>query len=183
MTESQIRALLQSHPEQGEKALFDTYYSYAYAIVLRKIDGIGTREDAEECVIDVFLEVFRHFDDIRTGSLKAYIGTIAKNKASNVCRAAMAKSRRTESLDAEHAKELPSGQDVAAETEAAEQTRRVLQSIAALGEPDATILIQKYYYNRNAIQIAAMLGLKPALVRNRCSRALKKLRKELADLW
>ncbi len=182
MTEPQIRLLMQHQPEQGKRALFDTYYHYVYAIAYRKISGIGTHEDVEECVIDVFLDIFTRFDTIGSGSLKAYIGTAARHMASNTCRYLLAKSRNAEPLDEAAVLALPSGEDVAASAEQAELTQRLLQSIEALGEPDSVILIQKFFYGRDAGEIAGILGKSPAFVRNRCSRALKRLRAELSDL-
>ena len=181
MTEGEIRSLLYHDPERGEQALFDTYYNYVYAIIYRRICGIGTHEDAEECVIDVFLEVLKHFDSIRDGSLRAYIGTVARNRASNLCRYVSAKSRSTESIE-EIGQVYASEQDVEDEIEQSELTERLLSCIAALGEPDATILIQKFYYDRNAREIASVIGKNPVWVRNRCSRAIKRLRKAFADL-
>ena len=50
MSEEQIRSLMQHDRETGERAIYDAYYTYVYAIVYRRISGIGTREDVEECV-------------------------------------------------------------------------------------------------------------------------------------
>ena len=56
MTEQQIRSLMEHHRERGEEALFETYYRYVYAIAFRIIHSLGTCEDVEECVIDVFVD-------------------------------------------------------------------------------------------------------------------------------
>ena len=137
MSEEQIRSLMQHDRETGERAIYDAYYTYVYAIVYRRISGIGTREDVEDCVIDVFLEVFRHFDMIHESSLNAYIGTAAKNKASNLCRRLTSRSRRTEPLEQSDT-EYASEQDVEHEIEQSELTDRLLACIAQLGEPDAS---------------------------------------------
>ena len=181
MTESQLHMLMQQQPEQGRRALFDTYYHYVYAIAFRRINGIGTHEDVEECVIDVFHETFARFDTIGSDSLKAYIGTVARNRACNTCRYLLAKSRKSEPLDEDAAAALPSAEDVAASAEQAELHHRLVQSICALGEPDSVILIQKFYYGRSAGEIARIIGKSPAFVRNRCSKALKRLRTELSE--
>ena len=131
MTEGEIRSMLREDRSRGEQALFEKYYSYVYAITFRKIHDYGTLEDVEECVIDVFVEVFRRLEDIQPGSLKAYIGTTAKHKASNVCRTLSARMRQTESLE----ESLASGEDVAAAAEQSEQIGHILDAIAALGEP------------------------------------------------
>ena len=39
VTEKQLRALLRSDPARGEKAVFDEYYSYVYAMAFRQLNG------------------------------------------------------------------------------------------------------------------------------------------------
>lgn len=182
MTEQQIRAQMQTDTARGQRALFDTYYNYVYAIVFRRIRGFGTHEDAEDCVIEVFSEVIRHFPDIQVGSLKAYIAQTAHNKALNACRILARHGERSTSLDSEGFGELPSDQNIAADTEQKELTRRLLDAIEALGEPDSAIIIQKYYLGRNAGEIGRALHMHPVTVRSRLHRAIKRLRRELSDL-
>lgn len=182
MQETEIRALLRSAPERGYQALFDEYWQYAYAIVFHILRDCGSREDMEECTADVLSDVMRQFDPAHPGSLKAYIGTAAKRRAIDRSRVLLPKRGRTLSLDSEDGLTLPSGEDVAAAAEQAELTKRLLAAIAALGEPDATILIHKFFYDRSSVQIARSLGMNPITVRSRCARALKRLRSSLSDL-
>ena len=56
----------------------------------------------------------------------------------------------------------------------------LLRKITELGEPDTSILIQKYYYDRNSREIAKLTGLTPAAVRQRCTRAVKRLKQEFS---
>ena len=58
----------------------------------------------------------------------------------------------------------------------------MLDAVKALGEPDTTIIIQKYYYNRSSDEIAEMVEMKPAAVRKRVSRAVNKLRDMLTAI-
>ena len=62
-----------------------------------------------------------------------------------------------------------------------ELRRVLLDKIDELGEPDSTILIQKFYYNRNSSEIAKAVSMTASSVRTRCTRALEKLRGKLAD--
>ena len=176
MTEQKIRILIAENPDQGNKALFDTYYNYVYAIVYRKIQGTGTHMDAEECVIDVFVEILRNFPAIQQGSLKSYIATVAHNKAVNACRSLSAKSRQTISMDDGNFGELPSAQNIQENFEQSELSRKLLECINSLGEPDSTIIIQKYFFDRNSIEIARILKMNPITVRSRTARAIKKLK-------
>ena len=66
--------------------------------------------------------------------------------------------------------------------ENSELLRLVLAKIYELDEPDPTIIIQKYFFGRSSKEIAQIVGISPAAVRVRLSRALKRLRKELEEL-
>ena len=182
MNDNELLKLIRESPQQGHRAVFDTYYNYVCAIAARILRGAGTSEDIDECVIDVFTDVFTGLDPDRSGGLKAYIGTAAKHKAISMRRSLAAKSGRNVPMESEGVPELASGIDIAADAERSAMTEQMLSEIAALGEPDNTIIIQKYFYDRKAKEIAAVTGLSPAMVRLRCSRALKKLRKKLSDI-
>lgn len=176
MTEQEIRCLLKEQPEKGERELFDIYYHYVYTIVYHKLCNIGSREDIEECVIDCFVEVFTHINPDYDGSLKAYIGTVAKHKAINAGKQLQAKAKRNIFLEEEKFCELSSDENIEDLTEQSEQTEILMQCISELGEPDTTIMIQKFFYNHSAIEISHIVKLNPVAIRVRCSRALKRLK-------
>ncbi|MDE6731135.1 MAG: sigma-70 family RNA polymerase sigma factor [Oscillospiraceae bacterium] len=181
MTEQEVRCLLKEQPEKGERELFDMYYNYVYAIVCHRLYNVGSREDMEECVIDCFVEVFTHYNPDYDGSLKAYIGTIAKHKAINAGKQLQARAKNQIFLEEENLNQISSDENIEDLTEQSEQTRILLDCIAELGEPDATILIQKFFYNHNATEIAQTVKLNPVAVRVRCARALKRLKSKLLE--
>ena len=94
MTDNEILSLMRETPPQGQRALFDKYYSYVYSIVNRIINGTGSPDDAEECVIDVFASVMMKLVPDDDCSLKSYIGTVARNAAINMRRSLSAKTGR-----------------------------------------------------------------------------------------
>lgn len=167
--------------EQESRTLFDTYYNYVYAIVYRILRGTGTQEDIEECVADVFADVIQNHGSIREGSLKSYIAATAHNKAINAGRMLSNRSRRVISLDDEDFGELASEQNVTEDAEQKEMTQKLLQCIKALGEPDSAIIIQKFYLERNSVQIGQALHLNPVTVRRRMKRALERLKAMLTE--
>ena len=59
-----------------------------------------------------------------------------------------------------------------------EQNHMVFEAIKALGEPDTTIIVQKYYYGMTAKEIGKGLGLTKNAVEKRAKRALEKLRRD-----
>ncbi|MBR6967788.1 MAG: sigma-70 family RNA polymerase sigma factor [Ruminococcus sp.] len=161
--------------EREQRRLFDTYCNYVGTIVFNRLRSCAGREDMEECLCDVFAEVYLHYDSEKAagGSEQGFIGTVARRKAAAYYRRAVA-SERTESGE-----ELLNAADPAADTERELESRELrsmlLDKIAELGEPDSTIIMQKYYYGRSAREIAAMTSLTPENIRVRSGRAVRKL--------
>lgn len=180
MTEQQIRSIMRQDREQGCTALFEEYYNYVYAIVFRYVRRFGTSEDIEECVVDVFAQVMAHFPAIREGTLKAYLASTAKNRALNLCRTLGA--RQTVSIDGDDIGELADAQDVAVGAEQRALTKQVLDCIESLGQPDSSLILQRYYLGHSAAEIARTLHMNPVTVRSRLYRAVKRLRTMLQDL-
>ena len=170
MSESEVNDKLKHSPDDGHRALFDHYYNYVYAITLRILRGNVSMSDIEECVIDTFADIMLNYDPDKSGSLKAYIGTVANRKSNN-----------TISIDSDDFGELVSGTDVEQTAENNNVSEALINAIKALGEPDSIIIIQKYFYDRKSSEIAKIVGLSSTAVRARISRAMKKLKKVLAD--
>lgn len=180
MTERELRTLISQSQQEGFRALFRQYQSYVYAIIWRKICTVGSKEDAEECVSDVFTDVFLHFADIREGALQGYLATLASRTAVDCYRRLRSRSTQI-SLADETAQLLDSGEDVQMSCEANAQSSVLLEKIRSLGEPDATIILHKYFYDRSTAEIAKTVCMRPVTVRVRLSRALKRLRTLLSD--
>ena len=181
MEEKEIRRLIRSSPDEGYRQLFEQYHAYAFAVVYRTLGGAVSSRDAEDCVVDVFADVIMHFDSSYDGSIQAYVGAAARNKAINLKRARAASDWYTVSDEA--AENVPDGEtDVEKAAENAQTIRLVLEKTDELGEPDSTIIIQKYFFGRSSKEIARIVGMSPAAVRVRLSRALKRLRRALEEL-
>lgn len=180
MTDNEYRKLFEKSPAEAQNTLFEEYINYVYSIVFNKLRSCGSAEDIEECVSDVFSAVFLCYDSKQdiNGDLKGYIGKIAANKAINMFRSLTAKSRQTSYIE-ELDTQLPSDDAI---TETAEQTELqdvMIRCIRSLGEPEASIMIHKYYYNMKSSEIGKKLSMPAATVRVKCSRALKKLKELL----
>ena len=182
MNDSDILRLIRESPAKGHRALFDEYYNYVRAITLRILRNYGSEDDIDDCVIDTFTDILLNVDSGREGSLKAYIGTVAKHKAISAYRSLRRKVTAGYSLDDEAAGSISTGEDIAASAENKALIHQILDHIRQLGEPDSDILIHKFFYERNSREIAAITGLSPAAVRIRSSRSLKKLREKFNGL-
>ena len=54
---------------------------YVYVVVFNKLRSCGTKEDVEECVSDVFAELFIIAEDGKCDDIRKMAGIIAKRRA------------------------------------------------------------------------------------------------------
>lgn len=183
MTDSQLRVIMKKSPAEGRRALFDEYCAYVYAVAVQKLRNCASREDIEECVSDVFADVYRvcSGNSGYDGDLKGLIGIITRRKAVDYFRRLSLNSGRVVSSDSEDFPELTSAENVEKNSERAELKRILTECITRLGEPDSVIITQQYYYGRTIREIAAALKMSEAAVQKRSTRARAKLRTLLAE--
>ena len=62
LTSNELREYLRRSPSDCHRALMKEYGRYVYAIVFNKLRNCGTEEDIEECVSDVFADLFIRFE-------------------------------------------------------------------------------------------------------------------------
>ncbi|WP_164174552.1 RNA polymerase sigma factor [Ruminococcus flavefaciens] len=181
MTHSEYRLLLKTDRTKAQRALFNEYLNYVYAIAYNRLHSCGSREDIGDCVLDVFMDVFSSYDEKSdlSGDINGFIGTVAFRKATNYYRK-LCRNGVGVPLD-EYAEAIPSDENIPVSTENSELRTILLDLIESLGKPDSTIIIEKYYYGRSSLEISKIVHISPIMVRVRSSRALKKLRKLLAD--
>lgn len=181
MTDTELRALMNDSVQKAHRQLFDEYCNYVYAIVINVLRTCASREDMEECVSDIFAKLFKSIDGGFKGNLKGYIGTIAKRTSIDFYRKISGRSGLITSIDDETAEPVSSADDIVRDTENSDQCRTILQKIKELGEPDSTIIIHQYYYDRTSKEIGKKLGMTPAAVQKRSSRARQKLKTLLTE--
>lgn len=184
MTDTEYRELFNRSPQLAQNILFDEYFAYVYTIVFSKLRSCAPKEDIEECVSDVFADIFAYFDrsSDREGNIKGIIGTVASRRAINMYHSISSKSGRTVSMEEGAADYITDSADLTRNAERGELRTTLLRLIDELGEPDSVMILQKYYYGMNSREIAETNGSKPSAVRVRLSRAMKKLKEKLEAL-
>ena len=184
MTDQEFKEYMKRSPEECMKAIFDEYCNYVYIIAATKLKGCGTAEDIEECVSDVFTEVFKKMNYLgdREGDLKGFIGVIAKRKAIDMYRKLSVKVYRTVSAEDEGIMEISSGENIIESTEMSERNSILLNKIKELGEPDTSIIIKQYYYNMTVAEIGKAISMTAAAVQKRSVRARQKLKNMLCEV-
>lgn len=182
MSDRELVELLRKNPDKGLEEMMTLYMGLVYAIVKNKIALYYSKEDIEECVIDVFHEMYkqRHALDSSKGSIKGFIAVIAKRKAISLYRSVENKKGMTVSLEEDYSEPLGPAQ-IAAEQimMEKEQTKEIIDFIRSLGEPDSEILIRKYYFGQSTRSIAQDLGIRENTIDKKISRGRNKLRELL----
>ena len=127
------------------------------------------RADAQDICQNVFLKLLqsdRRFDS--EGETRAFIIRITINECKDVLKSGW--RRRSVPLDELIEREVPF---------LPEKNTGVLAAVQRLPVKYREAVYRYYYEGYNAEEIAAMVGAKPAAVRQRLARAREKLRKEL----
>ena len=118
----------------------------------------------------------------RDEDLKSYIGVIAKRRAIDAYRRLASSSGRSVSIDDEdNFHEIASDTDIQKKAEISDRNSILINKVKELGEPDSTIIIQQYYYNRTASEIAKAISMTAAAVQKRSVRARSKLKELLLE--
>lgn len=179
-TDNEILELLLCKSDKGLELMMDKYMGLVYTIVHSKIATICSREDIEECVSDVFYELYKHSEkiDLNKGSLKTFLALIAKRKAINIYRRYYKQTSKVVSLEVFSDLELIDSENNSEKVYSDKQTRqRLIDEIKALGEPDSEILIRKFFFEQPSKAISKVMGIKVNTIDKRVSRALVKLKK------
>lgn len=171
--------LLRKNPDAGMKRLLEQYGGLVYSVTRGKLlMPPFTSEDIEDCVADTFIEfydkLFRY--EPARGSIKAWLCTIARNKAIDRLRE---RYTAPETVSLEETSRHPVVKSPENDLLSQEDKARLLNAIQTLGEPDRQIILRKYYLSQPSREIAERLGMTISNVDTRTHRAIEKLRKQL----
>lgn len=164
--------------EQALGSLIDQYADLVYSIIHGKIVTVGTSEDVQECVSDVFLEFYKQVNKIDTekGTVKAYLAIIAKRKGIDLYRKLIRVASHNVNLEEEDKQYEDRNTNIEQSVIQKEEQEYLLKAMDSLGEPDREIFIRKYYMGQKTKEIATALNLLDNTVDKKVSRGLKKLR-------
>ena len=86
MTDKEISDGIYENSVSGMTVLIDTYADLVYKVAYDVLSDTGTQNDIEDCVCDSFIAFFDNIDtvDLERGSIKGYLGVIARRRAVNL---------------------------------------------------------------------------------------------------
>lgn len=144
------------------------YRQYAPDVYRFSLYLSGNRAEAEDIVSETFARVWSTADQIRTGTVKAYLLVIARN----IYRTRLRKLRTRTELDEGLIDPKP-GPEAAADARL--ELRRVLTRLQSLSETDRAALLMQAHQGLSTEEIAVALGSSVAAVKIRIHRVRQKL--------
>lgn len=173
MQEKNIVDAMKAGDEQAMQKIICRYSRLLWSIVGAVLSQVGTVEDMEECVADVFIDLWEHpqkYDESR-GSLKAWLSVIARNKAID-------RYRQKTKIQTIPLEETMLMEKMGIETEK-EKNEGLRAALAGLTEEEREILLRRYVYQQKPKEMAVALALSVKQVENRLYRIKAKMRKQM----
>ncbi|MBR1456130.1 MAG: sigma-70 family RNA polymerase sigma factor [Oscillospiraceae bacterium] len=168
--------------QRSDRAIAETaakYGPYCRSIALRLL---GSDEDTEECLDDVWLRAWNSMPDDRPDLLRVYLARLTRWQALTRLRGRTRQKRAanayTAALD-ELAEILPGGTEPAAELEHKELTAALDRFLAALPETERTVFLARYWFGYGVAEIAAAHGFGQSKVKSMLLRTRRRLWEQL----
>ena len=175
MTENKALRQLQQGSTDALKWFIVKYTPYVSTIIYNIIGSCMCSADVEEVTSDVFFALWENADKVNSGSVRGYLGSIARNKAKNKFREAGFELLLDE--------ELYISEDLPLEEQHMEQELQaaVRQKVLNMTEPDREILLRYYYYYQPIPRIAREMGMSVSNIKVRLHRVRNALKSTLSD--
>lgn len=165
---------------QDERIINDVINKYSrllWPIVFAVLKNIGNEQDIEECVADVFIDLWEHPDkyNAERGTLKTWLCMVARCKA--IDRYRILVKNNTVPLEGAMMVSRMGMQDALLQEET---KRELVAAVNVLADIEKDILIRRYYYDQKPREIAKALDLSIKQVENHLYRSKQKLRKAIS---
>jgi RNA polymerase sigma-70 factor (ECF subfamily) len=168
---------LKSGDSESFYYVVEKYNKLLWVVVGGILKNVGTSEDIEECISDVYVSLWKNpgsFDPQR-GQFKTFLAVAAKNKALDRYRQ-LVKLSGSVGLDEAI---LSSDDDLLDDIIKHEMYRDLYEAIHTLDEPNKEILMRRLFFNEKPSGIADSMFLPVKEVENRLYQSKQKLRKLL----
>jgi RNA polymerase sigma-70 factor, ECF subfamily len=157
--------------------LMDLYMGSVYAVAKAILINIGTEQDIEECVQDVFIEAWNNIDrfDESRGSMKTWLLILCKYRALNIKKTLMKKNKI---IDFEEL-QISSKEDIEENVLFKERKDEIIDAIKSFSPIDRELFLRRYFMEQSIESICSHMNLSRQAVDNRLWRGRKKLKQIL----
>ena len=155
-----------------------TYSKLLWVVAGGVLGSVGTPQDIEECISDVYVQVWKNpgaFNPSR-GSFKTFLVIIARSKALDAYRR-LSKSKIVELTEAIAA----SDDDLLGYIVEKEMLGELYSAIESLTEPNKEIIIRRFFFEEKPLRISEKTSMPVKEVENRLYQSKQKLRKILRE--
>ncbi len=161
--------------ERALASLYDQYARILFGLILRILND---REEAEDVLQEVFLQVWRRAADYdeRRGRPFTWLVTLARSRAIDRLRALGSRQRAVKESAREVSEEVS---DAAQDAFKSEQGEIVRRALAELPEEQRRALVLAYFEGLSQSEIAVRLGAPLGTIKTRMRSGLMKLRELL----
>ena len=175
--DSRIIALLQKRDEQALQIIKKQYSVLCFQIAFRIT---GNREDADECVSDMLINVWNTIPPNEPDSLRAYLASLVSRSAIDKIKGSHRKKRGGDqfvtALD-ELSEIIPSAESVEKQIEERELSAALNAWLLTLPIEHRRVFMQRYFFPESLQTIAEKNGMKV----NALTKLLLRLRKKLKE--
>jgi len=172
LNEEKLIEILRSGDRDAFFHIIEAYNKLLWFIVGKVLSGIGTAEDIEECISDVYVKLWRNPKayDPGKGSLKTFVAIIAKRQAIDMYR----KLSKIEFVELDET-------TISAAIEEQDSYAQLYEAINRIKEPDKEILMRRYFYDEKPAKIAGEMSIPVKEVKNRLYQSKLKLREVIGN--
>ena len=171
LTDEALIGLYFAREEEAVSATRETYGPYCHAIAL----GIlGSEEDAEECLADVWLRVWEAIPPQRPDCLKGWLAAVTRNRAITLYRARARRPAQVEDAALELAQALTHGPEE--ELDAKELGGAISAFLADQRPTSRGVFLRRYWYGDTVEDAARWAGWSVSKTKSALFRMRNKLR-------
>ena len=181
MEDSQIIDLYWQRSDRAIEETDRKYGRYCHAIAF---NVCPSREDAEECVNDTWLQAWNRMPDARPQVLPAFLGTITRRLAISRLRTQNRKKRGGGEVPLaleELAECIPGDADPAKSVEAQELRTAIRRFVSGLSEDERQVFIARYWYLAPVEEIARRMQFSTAKTKSMLFRTRGRLHEMLRE--
>ena len=176
MNEDALVQGIYNREEKTFETLMNTYNKLLWVVASEILANVGTSEDIEECISDVYLKLWENPKAFNSqkGSIKTFLAVLAKNKALDRYRQ-LSKTKIVELNDLINYTDDELEEHIVNK----EMSNKLYEIIQSLKDPDREILIRRYFLGEKPSTIADKISIPIKEVKNRLYQNKLKLKKTL----